>query len=140
MAISVFTDPYVSINSVDLSDHVRSCSVSYSAELQDSTAGGATTRGNIAGLLDWTVDVEFNQDYAAAKVDATLFSLVGAAEFAIEVRPTSSAVSSTNPKYTADAVLESYQPMGGAVGDIHVTPISMRPGDSSANVLTRATS
>lgn len=136
MAVTVFKNPYVSINAVDLSDHVRSATLSYSAELQDKTASGDGTRSMIAGILDWTIEVEFNQDYASGKVDATLFSLVGAAEFAIEVRPDQGAVSTTNPKYTANAVLESYQPMGGSIGDMHVAPATLRPGGT----LTRATS
>jgi len=47
----------------------------------DDTVMGDTTRSNIAGLLNWSIDVEFLQDFASAKVDATLFALVGSASF-----------------------------------------------------------
>ena len=136
MAIAVFNDPFVSINGVDLSDHVRSVTLNYGAEPQDMTASGDGTRINLAGLLAWSADIEFNQDYAAAEVDATLFSLVGAAAFTIILRPTQAAVSTTNPNFTGSAILESYQPMGGTIGEAHVSPVTLQ----SAGTLTRATS
>ena len=136
MANMIFKDAYLVINSVDLSDHVRQVTLNYKAELQDDTAMGDDSRSRLAGLTDFDIDVEFFQDYASGKVDATLFSLVGAAAVAIELRPTSGSVSSTNPKYTGNVVLESYQPMGGQVGENLMAPVKlMGSGD-----LTRATS
>lgn len=135
MATLIFKDAYVSINSVDLSDHVKSVTLNYEAEMQDDTAMGDTTRSNMAGLLNWSVDVEFLQDYAANEVDATLFSLVGAAAFPIILKPNGSATAVTNPKFTGNAVLASYTPMGGGVGDLAMAPITLSP----AGTLTRAT-
>lgn len=139
MAETVFTNAFLSINGVDLSDHVRQITLSYSAELQDKTAMGDDTRANLAGLKDYTVTVEFNQDYAASEIDATLFSLVGGAQFAVVMRPDAGAVSSDNPQYTANMVLPTYQPMGGTVGEMHISPAELRPG-STGQTLTRATS
>ena len=128
MAEIVLKDASVVINSVDLSDHVSSVTINYSAEILDKTAMGANSRARVAGLKDFSVDVEFNQDYAASKIDATLFPLVGAAAFPIIVKPTSSAVSATNPSYTGNALLESYSPVAGAVGELAKVSVSM-PGD-----------
>jgi len=135
MAIFVATDYSVTLNTVDLSDHVKSCVLNYSAELQDDTVMSDTTRSRIGGLLDWSIDIEFAQDFAASKVDATLFSIVGTV-FACVLVPTSSAVSATNPSFTGNGVLETYPPMGGAVGDLATTNITIQ----SAGTLTRATS
>jgi hypothetical protein len=134
MATLVLTDADVVINSVNLSSAVRSVTVNYSAELQDETAMGDDTRIRLGGLKDWSMDMEFNQDFAAANVDATLFPLVGTT-FAVEVKPTSGAVSATNPKYTGTGILESYPPLGNAVGDLATTSITIQ----SAGTLTRAT-
>ena len=141
MATLIFSDASVVVNSVDLSDHVASVTVNYEAEQQDDTAMGDDTRSNKPGLYNWTIDVEFHQDYAASEVDATLFSLVGA-DFPIVVKPTSAAVSSTNPSYSANATLSSYQPMGGSVGDLEMAPSTFVPakGASGSATLTRATS
>lgn len=135
MASLVFTDAYVSINSVDLSDHVLSVSIPYAAEMIDETAMGDGTRKNLGGLKTWSVDVEFKQDYAASKVDATLFSIVGTA-VPIVIRPVkSTVVGATNPNYTGTGVLESYTPIGGGVGELLKTSVTFQ----SAGTLTRAT-
>ena len=136
MATFVYTDASVVVNSFDLSDHVKSCTLNYEAEMLDDTVMGDTTRSNIAGLLNWSIDVEFLQDFASAKVDATLFTLVGAAAFTVTVKPTSGSVSATNPSFSGSAVLESYPPMSGSVGDLETASATFR----SAGTLTRATS
>ena len=128
MSEIVLKDASVIINSVDLSDHVTSVTINYSAEILDKTAMGANSRARVAGLKDFSVDVEFNQDYAASNVDATMFPLIGAAAFPIIIKPTSGAVSATNPSYTGNALLESYGPVAGAVGELGKVSVSM-PGD-----------
>ena len=136
MATFVYTDASVVVNSVDLSDHVKSCTLNYEAEMLDDTVMGDTTRSNMAGLLNWSSDVDFLQDFASAKVDATLFTLVGAAAFTVVLKPTSGSVSATNPSFTGSAVLESYPPMTGGVGDLETVSVTFR----SAGTLARATS
>jgi len=135
MATLVLTDAYVSINSVDLSDHVKSVSIDYSAEMLDDTAMGDTTKSNKGGLKDWGMKIDFHQDYAASKVDATMFPLVGST-FTVIVRPVNTGgVSATNPNYTATGILESYNPVGGGVGELAGASISIKP----AGALSRAT-
>ena len=135
MANMVLRDAYVSLNSVNLSSLVRQVTLSYSAELQDDTAMGDTARSRIGGLKDWSLQIEFFQDYGTSLVDQTLFSLVGST-FAVEVRPTSSSASATNPKFTGTGILESYQPVGGTVGENLMAPVSI----SGVGALTRGTS
>lgn len=126
MSEIVLTDAFVEINSQDLSDHVRSVTINYGAEIKDKTAMGLGSRSKLPGLKDWSVDLEFNQDYALNEVDATLFSLVGAAEFAIIIRSDSGTIDATNPEFTGSALLESYTPLGGSVGDEHITTITLQ--------------
>jgi hypothetical protein len=135
MATIVLTDADVNINSVDLSAHVTSVTINYNADEVEDTAMGDTTRSRLAGLIDWSVDVEFNQDYATGAVDATLFSLVGAAAFACVFKPTSAAVSTSNPSFTGNAILTSYAPVSGSVGDLATSSASF----AAAGTLTRAT-
>jgi hypothetical protein len=134
MAHFVFTDGYVSINAVVLSAHVKSVTLDYSAELQDDTSMGDTTRERKGGLKDWSVGVEFFQDFAASQVDATLFALVGTT-FTVEVRPTSGARSATNPGYSGTGILESYQPIGSEIGAMAMAPVTIQ----AAGVLSRLT-
>lgn len=136
MAVLVLTDAFVSINAVDLSEYVRQVTLDYKADLQEDTAMGDSTRSRVGGLKDWSLQVEFNQDFAAAKVDATLFPLVGTT-FAVIVRPVKGvAVSATNPNYTGTGILESYPPLGNSVGDLATTSITIQ----AAGTLSRATS
>jgi len=135
MATSVLTDASVNINSVDLSDHVTSVSISYEADAVEDTNMGDTTHTQLGGLFNYTVDVEFSQDYAASKVDATLFSLVGATSTVV-LKPTSAAVSATNPSFTGTMLLTSYPPISGAVGELATASANF----AAAGALVRATS
>jgi hypothetical protein len=135
MANVVLTNAFVSLNSVNLSALVRSVTLNYAAQLQDDTAMGDTAVSRIGGLKDWSLEVEFFQDYDANKVDATLFSLVGST-FAVEVRHSAANASATNPKYTGTGILESYQPVGGAVGENLMAPVTIQ----GVGALTRGTS
>ena len=132
----IYKDAVLSVNAVDLSDHVKTATLTMGVEAQDDTAMGDNTRSAIAGLKTWSLEVEFHQDFAASQVDATLHPLIGAAAFAISVKPTSGAVSATNPNYNGNVILASYVPMSGAVGVLLGATASFQ----AAGDLTRATS
>jgi hypothetical protein len=118
MSKFVFTDAVVFINTVDLSDHVESVTLATSADAVELTAMGATAREYGSGLKNGSLSVTFFQDYAASEVDVTLFSLVGAAAFACTVKPTSAAISATNPEFQFNALLTDYSgPVDASVGD-----------------------
>jgi len=135
MATLVYTNAKIEIKGVDLSAHASEVALNYASETQDETAMGDDTRIRKGGLKDWSVDVTFHQDYAAAAVDATLFSVVGTT-VCVEVRPQNICSTVTNPIYSGIAVLESYNPLGGSVGDLLDAPISLQ----SAGTLSRASS
>jgi len=137
MPTIVLDDASVVINSVDLSNRVKSVSINYSAEMLDDTAMGDNTKSNKGGLKDWSLDIAFHQDYAASNVDATLFPLVGE-NFSVVVKPTSGSVSTTNPSYSGTGILESYVPISGGVGELAEAPVSIKPANHTD--LTRATS
>ena len=134
MANIVYTNVSVVINSVDLSDHVVSVRVNESFEVVDATKMGDTARSRLQGLVDWSIDIEFRQDFAASKVDATMAAFP-AAGATITVKPTTAAVSATNPSYAGTAILESYGTISGTVGED--ATVSARFVGSGA--LTRAT-
>lgn len=135
MPAFVLTDAEVVVNSVDLSDGVQAVTVNYSAELQDDTAMGDDTRTMLPGLKTWTMEIQFKQDFDAGKVDATNFSLVGAAEFPITVMSDKTAgVSATNPRFTGNALLETYPILGNTVGELATTSLTYQ----GTGILTRA--
>lgn len=141
MAVSVFYNAYCALNAVTLSDHVESVKLEYKADMLETTAMSMTQHQFLAGLKDWSVDVVFFQDYASGSVDATLYALIGAAAFTMDIRPDAGAPSVTNPRYSgtgvipgaAIAVLESTQPLSGGVGTLQKLNAKLR----SAGTLNR---
>ena len=135
MAEIVLKDANVYFNSVDLSDHVRSVTLTLTPDIHDKTAMGSTFRKKVAGLKDWSVSVEYNQDYAASKVDATHFSLVGGTTYKIQVWADSTTAGAGNVQYSGPVLIESYIPVGGAVGELETVTVPY----TGAGTLTRTT-
>jgi hypothetical protein len=136
MATYVVKAEMALINAVDLTDHLIEGNLTYEADMVDQTAMTSGTKVNNTGLLNWSMDLTFLQDFAASKVDATLFPLVGAAPFAVEVRPTNAARGATNPAYVATGVVSSYNPIAGKVGDSALARVTIK----CFSALTRLTS
>ena len=134
MATLVWTDAFLSINGIVESDHVRSLTLNYAAELQDDTAMGDDTRSRLPGLLDWSIDADLYHDLADGDLSELLFALVGAAPFEVIVKPNGSGTSTTNPSYTGNAVLERFPLIRGSVGDMAVASVTFQ----SAGTLVRA--
>ena len=134
MATRVLTDAYVSWHSQDLSDHVRSVTLTYNAELVDDTAMGDTTRSRAGGLKDWSCDIEFYADEASNKVQQLFFADLGSAQTLI-VRPDNSeGVGATNPNYTGSGIADTIPLVAGAVGEMQMAPVHI----VAAGALARA--
>lgn len=118
MAVFVLKDASVTVNSVDLSSYVTSITLDYKFDAVETTAMGSGGHTYTGGLQNNQVQVNFNQDFAATKVAATLDALAGTTT-TIVIKPTSGAVSATNPSYTiSTAYCEGTQPVNGSVGDL----------------------
>lgn len=127
MAQIVLKDASITINSVDLSDKSNSVELNYEVEAVEVTAFGGN-RSFIGGLQNNSVTVEFMQDFAATEVEATIFPLVGT-QTTIVIKPTSAAVSSTNPSYTiTGAYLASHTPVAATVGELAMTSLTFTGG------------
>lgn len=134
MAVLVLTDASITINSVALSDHANSVTLNYEKDSVEVTSFGMVGHKFTGGLQNNSLDIELMQDFAAANVEATLFPLVGT-QTTVVIKPTSGAVSATNPSYTlTDTFLTAHTPVAGAVGELAMTSISFTGG-----VLTKAT-
>jgi len=132
MAIVMSNDVSLVVNSVDLSDHVREITITMSADDLDATAMGALSKAHTPGLRDDRIEVTFLQDYASAKVDATLNPLVSSSTpFTIVAKPTSGAVTATNPSYTMSSLLFDYTPIDATVGEISMPKVTFLPAPGS---------
>jgi len=122
------SNPAVTINSVDLSDQCTSATVTYTAEALESTAFGDTARKYTSGLQNNEVTVTLYQSYAATETEATIYALVGTTTNLV-LKPSSSAVSSTNPSYTlTGAYLETHTPIAASLGELSTVTLTFRGG------------
>ena len=129
MAAFVLVDANVHITSksgahVDLTTFVMSATLNYEGDLQEETAmGGDRTRRRLSGLKDWGLEMTLKQDFATGGPDSVLFDLIGnTSPTLIEVTANGATPSATNPLYSGNAVLSTYTPLGGGVGELSTTP------------------
>lgn len=118
----------LTVGGVDLTDHVRSITINQDYAAVDITALNAVAVSNSPGLIDDTWEIEWYQDFAASKVDATLYPLLGSTSGATFIFQTNGGtVSTTAPKYTLVGTLYTYEPVAGTVGDASMTTTTIRP-------------
>ena len=133
--------PYVSINSIDMSLWVKSIDLPISASEIDSTTGttvaaqATAAMARLAGFKDWEFSPTFAQDFASGGPDATLFPLIGT-EFAVAIRPTNAAQSSTNPTFAGNGMLFNYDPINGAINTHAETKPTIKCSDGVAMTRT----
>jgi len=121
MGVFTLTDAFISINGVTLSDHGNKVTIEDMREEKDATVFGAGNKVNAKGLGDGTITCGFFQDFAAGKVHATLQPLISSSTpVTVEVRATSAARSATNPGIVMSALLFTYSPLDGDVGEMSV--------------------
>jgi IMP cyclohydrolase len=126
MARIVLTNAYVTVNAVNLSDHIASITLTTSEDVIETTAFGTSARTRVAGLADNSIALEFHQDYATSSVEATIngtVSLVGTVT-AVVVKPNGATTSATNPAYSFNALVSEWTPLNGAVGELATASVT----------------
>jgi hypothetical protein len=134
VAIFVATDYNVTINGVDYSSYLTQAELAVEADEVETTTFGSTYRTRVGGLKSGNVSFQFNQDFAASAIDAVFFPLLGT-QATVVIKPTSGALSSSNPKYTVNALVTQYSPIQGNVGDLATFSVSW----PVSGTVTRAT-
>ena len=117
MAVFLSNDVQIVINSVDLTDHVASVSWEETSAELSTTAMGDANETRIGGLKDGSITLELHQDFDAGETYATLYALLGTVT-TVEITPTSSAVSATNPKHSVSALVTTVPVLDGSVSDL----------------------
>jgi hypothetical protein len=140
MARLVLTDAYVAYGSSDISDYITSVSLNTTYDVIDTTAFGDTARKRVAGLADNSITIEFQADFASGALEQIIYqsqatNTLGTTVY-MEVRPTSSSVSATNPKYTFNALVSEYPILNGAVGELATGSVTW----PISGAITKATS
>ena len=134
MAVYALTSEYTALNAGDLSAHLKSSVLTVDVAALDTTDfASAGWTEVIVGLKSGTLALNFQDDVVAASIDSILWPLLGTV-VTFEVRATSSAVGTSNPKYTG-SVLITGATIGGGVGELAMKSLSF----PTSGAVTRAT-
>lgn len=123
MAKIVLTNAFVSINGVDLSDHVASISLATQYDIVETTQFGDTSKRRVAGLADNSITLEFHQDFQAGSVESVIYPLLGTATNCI-VKPIDAASSASNPQYSFSVLINEWTPLNGAAGELATASVT----------------
>jgi hypothetical protein len=124
MAIFLSNDVQVTLNAVDLTDHVTSASISRVFDELEVTAMGDTSHVFVKGLEASTITLDFLNDTATSNVLQTLQAAWGTT-VALTLKQTSGATSATNPLYSTTVLLNNTTDINGAVGDVSTQSLSL---------------
>ena len=134
MAKFAATDYKVTVNGTNLSTNLNSVELAIEADDLETTAFGGEWRTRVGGLKTGSITLSFLQDFGAGSVDATLYPLFNTLATVV-ITPTSGTVNSTNPSYTAVALVNQYMPFASSVGDIATLSVTW----PTSGTITRAT-
>lgn len=130
----IFYDVSVVVNSVDLSDHIESAELLVGTNAQRADAVTEAQEYSMPGKrVVRGIRLNFYQDYAAAKVYATLVAAWEArTTFNIVCKSDSGAVGATNPSWTIATFVGEMPLMAGTQGERHMAPVTLEPAGALA--------
>jgi hypothetical protein len=124
MAVQLQSSVGVKINSVDISDHVSSATLSQIFDELEITSLGDLSHKFVKGLEASTLSLDFFNDFAASQVTPTLQAAYGTTVTAVLIPVKGTAVSASNPLYTVSILVNNLTPIAGDVASINASSIS----------------
>jgi len=113
----------LTVNAVDLSNHVTSVTLNRSFDELEVTAMGDSGHKFVKGLEASSVTIDFLNDTASANVLQTLQAQWGN-NATVTLKQTSAATSATNPLYTMTCLINNTTDINGAVGDLSTQSVT----------------
>jgi hypothetical protein len=136
MAVFLTNNVGVKVNSVDLSDHVTAVTINRSFDELEVTAMGDSGHKFVKGLEASSITIDFLNDTASANVLATLQAAWGTNVPIVLLQTKGTAVSATNPLYTATCLINNTTDINGAVGDLSTQSITFNVSGTIAVATT----
>ena len=124
MAVFLNNGVVLTVNSVDLSDHVTAVTINRSFDELEVTAMGDSGHKFVKGLEASSITIDFLNDTASSEVLQTLQAVWGTST-TITVKQTSAATSATNPLYTMTCLINNTTDINGAVGDLSTQSLTL---------------
>ena len=133
LANSVVEIGATSATTADITDQVTAVTVNYVVEALEDTAFGSPARTNTGGLQNNSASITLYASYAASESYAILSALVGTKCF-LRVKPTSAALSATNPGCELTSTFLSALPVVNSnLGELAVYEIELMGGSYVAD-------
>lgn len=119
MAMMVLTSSYISITGPgDISSRCSKIELTVDVDEKDTTTFASSGwKECIGGLKSASLALTLKQDIADDALDEDFWTILGTV-VAFEVRLTSAAVGTSNPKYTGSVLIKEWKPINGSVGDL----------------------
>ena len=117
MAVFLNNGVQLTINSVDLSDHVTAVTINRSFDELEVTAMGDGGHKFVKGLEASSITIDLLNDTASSETLQTLQAVWGT-NTTVTVKQTSAVVSATNPLYTMTCLINNTTDINGSVADL----------------------
>jgi len=134
MAVEYLSAASITVGGVDLSDHVTRVQLMREWDDLDTTAFGSSNRTRIAGLGSWSVAIDWQQDFAASEVYATLQPL-GGTTTTVALKKDSGSTAATNPQFSGTVVVTGLDHINAGVGQLHTFSTTW-PGTGDLTIAT----
>ena len=123
MAVFLSNGVVLTVNAVDLSNHVTSCTINRAFDELEVTAMGDSGHKFVKGLEASSITIDFLNDTATSNVLQTLQAAWGT-NVTVTAKQTSAATSATNPLYSMTCLVNSTTDINGAVGDLSTQSVT----------------
>ena len=123
MAVFLNNGVVLTVNAVDLSDHVTAVTINRAFDELEVTAMGDSGHKFVKGLEASSVTIDFLNDTASAEVLQTLQAVWGTST-TITMKQTSAATSATNPLYTMTCLINGTTDINGSVADLSMQSVT----------------
>lgn len=117
MAVFLNNGVVLTVNAVDLSDHVTAVTINRSFDELEVTAMGDSGHKFVKGLEASSITIDFLNDTATGEVLQTLQAAWGTT-VTVTAKQDSGATSATNPLYTMSCLINNTTDINGAVADL----------------------
>jgi hypothetical protein len=123
MAVFLNNGVVLTVNAVDLSDHVTAITINRTFDELEVTAMGDSGHKFVKGLEASSITIDFLNDTATSEVLQTLQAAWGTT-VTVTVKQTSAATSATNPLYTMSVLVNNTTDINGSVADLSTQSVT----------------
>ena len=123
MAVFLNNGVVLTVDGVDLSDHVTSITINRTFDELEVTAMGDSGHKFVKGLEASSITVDFLNDTATGEVLQTLQDNWGTS-VTVTAKQTSAATSAANPLYTMTCLINNTTDINGSVADLSTQSVT----------------